>query len=50
MREALANRKGKISGCIENLFDQIIAKDVLSSGGIGTDNMTCILVELPKNS
>ena len=45
MREALANRKGKISACIEELFESIIATDILSSGGIGTDNMTCILVE-----
>ena len=48
MREALAQRKGKISGCIEELFEQIIATDILSSGGIGTDNMTCIVVEFIK--
>ena len=45
MRDALNSRKGKISGCIEELFEEIIATDILSSGGIGTDNMTCIVVE-----
>jgi serine/threonine protein phosphatase PrpC len=28
------------------MFDKIIAKDVASSGGIGCDNMTCVIVEL----
>ena len=28
------------------MFDKIIATDVASSGGIGCDNMTCIIVTL----
>ena len=48
MRDALSTRKSKISTCIEELFDSILAKDILSSGGIGTDNMTCIVVELSQ--
>jgi serine/threonine protein phosphatase PrpC len=32
------------SKCIELMFDSILAKD-LSSGGAGTDNMTCLVVE-----
>ena len=47
MREALSNRPtgSKISGCIEDLFEKIIATDILASSGIGTDNMTCIVIE-----
>lgn len=49
MREALKARKNnKISTCIEELFERIVATDILSSGGIGTDNMTCILVEFKE--
>jgi len=29
---------------IEEMFDRIIAKDILSSAGVGTDNMTCVIV------
>lgn len=29
---------------IEEMFDRIIAQDILSSQGIGTDNMTCVVV------
>lgn len=32
------------SKCIELMLDSIIAKD-LTSGAIGTDNMTCLVVE-----
>ena len=31
---------------IEDMFDRIIAQDILSSQGMGTDNMTCIVVSL----
>jgi serine/threonine protein phosphatase PrpC len=34
----------KVSTVIENMFDRIIASDVASSGGIGCDNMTCVVV------
>ena len=33
-----------ISTSIEEMFDQICATDILSSSGIGTDNMTCVIV------
>ncbi len=35
---------------VEDMFDQIICKDLQSSNcdGSGTDNMTCILIELKK--
>ena len=50
MRDALKARKASspISKCIEDLFERIIATDILSSAGIGTDNMTCIVIELKK--
>ena len=37
--------KYKISAAIENMFDQIIATDIGSSGGVGCDNMTCVVVQ-----
>jgi len=42
----LIEKKEKISSIIEEMFDKIIATDVASSGGIGCDNMTCIIVQL----
>ena len=33
-----------ISTIIEGMFDRIIATDILSSQGVGTDNMTCVVV------
>ena len=33
------------SVCVEKMFDKICAGDIMQSGGIGTDNMTCIIVE-----
>lgn len=50
MREALQKRKDSepVSTIIEELFDRIIAPDVLTSLGIGSDNMTCIIVEFKK--
>ena len=41
----LLPQKKRISEVIENLFDKIVASDVASSGGIGCDNMTCIVVQ-----
>ena len=38
------------SSIIEGMFDRIIAKDVLSSAGKGTDNMTAIIVQLKPRS
>ena len=39
---------GKISGFIENLFDEIIAPDVYTDTGVGCDNMSCIVIEFKK--
>jgi hypothetical protein len=35
---------------VEDMFDQILCKDIHSpdSDGSGTDNMTCILIEIKK--
>lgn len=41
----LIRKKDKVSGVIEEMFDKIIATDVASSGGIGCDNMTCVIVQ-----
>ena len=45
-RDALnqLQRDQPISTIIEEMFDRIIAKDILSSAGVGTDNMTCCIV------
>lgn len=41
----LLKKKEKVSQVIEDVFDRIIATDVASGGGIGCDNMTCIVVQ-----
>jgi protein phosphatase 1G len=44
--DLLTNKKrDKVSSTIEDMFDKIIAQDVASSGGIGCDNMTCVVVQ-----
>lgn len=51
MRNRVKEKKGSgepLSNCVEELFDQICAADILSSSGIGTDNMTCVIVEFKK--
>jgi serine/threonine protein phosphatase PrpC len=47
VRKGLADRKAKeqVAEVVESMFDEIIAKDILSSSGVGTDNMTCVVVE-----
>lgn len=46
MGDLLTNKKrDRVSQTIEDMFDKIIAADVASSGGIGCDNMTCIVVQ-----
>lgn len=35
-----------VASIIESMFDRIVAKDILSSAGVGTDNMTCIVIQL----
>ena len=42
----LIKKKEKLSGVIEDMFDKIVAPDVASSGGIGCDNMTAVVVKL----
>ena len=48
VREFLSSNKGRgdLSVCLEQIFDKIIASDVASSGGIGCDNMTAIIIQL----
>jgi hypothetical protein len=40
--------KGKLSVCLEQIFNEIIASDVASSGGIGCDNMTAIIIQIKQ--
>lgn len=42
-------RSDHVSNVIENIFEEICAKDILSSSGVGTDNMTCVVVEFKKD-
>ena len=44
----LIKKKDKVSYVIEEMFDKIIATDVASSGGIGCDNMTCVVVQFKQ--
>lgn len=45
----LANKEN-VNEVIEAVFDEIIAQDILSSSGVGTDNMTCLVVEFKKTT
>ena len=44
----LLPKKGRVSQVVEEMFDKIIASDVASSGGIGCDNMTCVIVQFKQ--
>lgn len=48
--DKLKKKKGKenLSSVIEEMFDDIVAKELEESNGIGTDNMSCIVVEFKK--
>jgi serine/threonine protein phosphatase PrpC len=48
--DKLKKKRGKesVASVVEELFDAILAEDIASSNGIGTDNMTCIVVEFKK--
>ena len=46
-RRTEVSNPAQTSKCIELMFDSIIAKD-LTSGGAGTDNMTCVVVEFKR--
>jgi len=43
--DLLNKKREKLSQAIEDVFDRIIATDVSSSGGIGCDNMTCVIIQ-----
>jgi len=46
---ALRKKSGstfKISFVVEKMFEKIIAEDIAASGGLGCDNMTCIVISL----
>jgi len=43
--ELFNKKRENISTSIEDVFDKIIASDVASSGGIGCDNMTCVVIQ-----
>ena len=50
MRAAITKSpQEKLSSHIEELFERICAADILSSSGIGTDNMTCIIIDFDKD-
>ena len=38
----------KLSTVVENMLDSICAEDIAQSGGIGTDNMTAMVIEFKK--
>ena len=42
--ELFNKKRENISTSIEDVFDKIIASDVASSGGIGCDNLTCVVI------
>jgi len=44
----LLPKKSKVSDAVNDVFDKIIASDVASSGGIGCDNMTCVVVQFKQ--
>jgi len=48
--ENLKKKKGtnSLTALVEDMLDNICATDVASSGGIGCDNMTCIVIEFKK--
>lgn len=50
VQERLKKKKGKenLSVLVEEMLDSILASDVATSGGIGTDNMSCIVIEFKK--
>ena len=33
---------------VEKMLDKIVAKDCINSAGVGTDNMTCMLVRFKE--
>ena len=49
VRERLRkNPKAVLSKIVEELFDEIIAPDVVSKNGLGCDNMTCVIIQFKR--
>ncbi len=50
VQEKLKKKKGKdsLAQLVEEMLDTILATDVAASQGIGTDNMSCIVIEFKK--
>lgn len=47
-RQKKKKMKESVAALVEDLLDSIVAQDVAMSGGIGCDNMTCIVIEFKK--
>lgn len=45
--DKLNNANNKLATCVEKLFEDILAPH--TEDGIGTDNMTCILIKLSNS-
>jgi serine/threonine protein phosphatase PrpC len=43
-------KKAKHSEIVEDMFEKIVASDVASSGGIGCDNMTGMIITFKQNA
>jgi len=50
VQKKLKKKKGKdsLALLVEEMLDSILATDIAASGGIGTDNMSCIVIEFKK--
>ncbi len=48
--EKLKKKKGlnSLASIVEEMLDTICAEDVAASGGLGCDNMSCIVIEFKK--
>ena len=49
IKKLKADPKIKISKIIEEMMDNILAKDLYNETGVGCDNMTCIIIVFKKN-
>lgn len=48
-KKASPEKEVDLQAIVADLLLETIADDVVSSGGVGCDNMTCILIEFNKN-
>ena len=46
---ASITKKSRHSEVVEDMFEKIIASDVASSGGIGCDNMTAMIISFKQS-